>query len=277
MMDSIHTRIGRADFDDYDHHGLRVFRDLSGRISYLGLAAFAISGRRLTREDEAVLDDVAVCSHVTEPRVWPIKLARIVASTSRVVPGFIAGTVALDSDMLGGRVCADAARLLLDLEAFCAAHGEDDAVIERFVAPRERIVGFGVPVRPADERLLALRKAMIAHRRVDRPYWQLAEKLWRVGKRVKNLEPNLLLALAAAFLDLGFRGNEIPAMAVMILQPTFLANAVEGADQRAPVLQRFPDEAVNYVGPPPRTSPRATQSATPSTIGPTSSTEALRF
>jgi hypothetical protein len=46
-----------------------VYKDLVGRTSYLGLIAFALTGRRLSATEEHMLDDLAASSHVTEPRV----------------------------------------------------------------------------------------------------------------------------------------------------------------------------------------------------------------
>lgn len=256
-MDAIRTRIGRAHFDDYDHHGLRVYRDLSGRTSYLGLVAFAITGRRLSRDDEAVLDDIAVCSHVAEPRVWPIKLARVVASVGRAVPGYVAGTIALDSDLIGGRMTSDVTRLVLAFEAFLASGDKSDDDVEGFVASYPRLSGFGVPVRPADERLVALRAALSKRGRTTSRYWRVVDRLVEVVRKTRRLEPNVLVGFTATLLDLGFRVHEISAMSVVLFQPTFLANAVEGAEQRAAVLRALPPEAVRYEGPAPRVSPRA--------------------
>lgn len=256
-MNAVRTRIGRALFDDYDHHGLRVFRDLSGCTSYLGLVAFALTGRKLSREDEAVLDDVAVCAHVAEPRVWPIKLARIVASVGRSIPGYVAGTIVLDSALLGGGMTPDVARFLLELERFVVNDDVTDDEIDAFVRGYPRLIGFGVPARSKDERVVALRVALAKHGRTTSRYWRLAERLSEVVRRTRSLEPNLALGFAALLLDLGFRPHEIGALSIVLTQPTFLANAVEGAEQRAAVLRAFPPEAVRYEGPAPRVSPRA--------------------
>lgn len=256
-MDAVRTRIGRALFDDYEHHGLRVFRDLTGRTSYLGLAALAISGRKLSREDEAVLDDVAVCAHVTEPRVWPIKLARVVASIGRSVPGYVAGTIVLDSVLLGGGMTPDVARFLLEFETFLAKGEASDDDVDAFVRARPLLPGFGVPARSKDERVVALTAVLTKHGRTTRRYWRLMERLVDAVRRTKRLEPNLAMGFAVTLLDLSFQPHEIGAISVMLTQPTFLANAVEGAEQRAAVLRELPPEAVRYEGPAPRVSPRA--------------------
>ncbi|AKU95925.1 Citrate synthase (si) [Labilithrix luteola] len=256
-MDEIRTHVGRAIHGDYEHFGLRVFRDLLGHTSYLGLIAFAISGRRLSRDDEQLLDDLAVTAHVTEPRVWPIKLTRVVASLGRTMPAFVSGVVALDSDIVGGRVANEATRVLTDLAKHVEQHGETDASIADFVVSRKRLVGFGVPFRETDERLDALRAVLERRGRAPGKYWTLAERFWRIVKEKRGVEANIIGGTAAVCLDLGFNEQEASAMAVTLLQPTFLSNAVEGAAQKSAVLRQLPDEAMRYAGAAPRKSPRA--------------------
>lgn len=157
---TVRTRVGRSLTGDYDHFGLRVFRDLAGHTSYLGLVAFAVTGRRLSQADEAILDDLAVSSHVPEPRVWPIKLSRLGSSMGRAMPGFLCGSVALDCDLVGGRVAEHAADLLVALRAHLDYSTDDDAGIDTFLEHRDRLIGFGVPLRSVDERVVAFRACL---------------------------------------------------------------------------------------------------------------------
>lgn len=256
-MKTVYTHLGRAGFGDYDHFGLRVFRDLAGNTSYLGLIAFAITGRRLTRADEALLDDLAVSSHVPEPRVWPMKLARVGASLGRAMPGFLCASVVLDSDVLGGRVAEDAAATLVELRAHLSATQDDDQAISSFVAQHKRLIGFGVPFREVDERVVSVRACLARRGRLDGPYWVLAERFWRVVKQERGVAANIISAMAALCLDLGLQPREIAPLAAVLLQPTLLANAVGGAVESPDVLRCLPPGAIRYVGPAPRESPRS--------------------
>jgi hypothetical protein len=255
-MTTIRTRLGRAGFGDYDHFGVRVFRDLAGKTSYLGLIAFAITGRRLSAEDEAILDDLAVSSHVPEPRVWPMKLSRVGASGGRAMPGFLCGSVVLDSDVLGGRVAEDAAAALVELRAHVAA-SDDDASIVAFVEQRKRLIGFGVPFREVDERVVSVRACLARRGRAGGAYWTLAERFWRVVKERRGVSANIVGATAAICLDLGFLPREVAPMAAILLQPTLLANAVAGAVESPEELRLLAEEAIRYVGPSARESPRS--------------------
>lgn len=256
-MSTIRTGVGRAGPGDYEQYGLSVYRDLVGRTSYLGLIAFALTGRRLSATEEDVLDDLASSSHVTEPRVWPIKITWIAGALGRSVPAYVCGTIALDSDMVGGRVAEDAAKMLVAVRDAVVAGGGGDDVITTFVNEHRHLYGFGVPFRAYDERLVAFKAALERRGIAGGPFWQLAERFWRIARDTRRVEVNIIGATAAICLDLGFTPAQVAPMAVILLTPTFLGNATEAAAQSPDVLKRLPPEAIRYVGPPPRESPRA--------------------
>lgn len=256
-MTSIRTGVGRAAAGDYEQFGASVYRDLVGKTSYLGLIAFALTGRKLTAEEEHLLDDLATSSHVSEPRVWPIKITWIAGSLGRSIPAYICGSIALDSDMVGGRVAEDAAKMLVALNAAVAATIADDDAILSFVMANRHLYGFGVPFRQYDERLKAFRGALARRGHAPGTYWKLAERFWRIARESRRIEVNIIGATAALCLDLGFTPAQVAPMAVILLTPTFLGNATEAAAQSPEVLKSLPMEFVRYVGPPPRESPRA--------------------
>ena len=62
---------------------------------------------------------------------------------------------------------------------------------QRILAERKRLIGYGIPFRPQDERYLALR-AMIERRGRDRlPWWRLHLALNDVVRRERKLPPNI--------------------------------------------------------------------------------------
>jgi len=256
-MTTIRTGVGRAVEGGYEQFGKSVYGDLVGHTSYLGLIVFSLTGRRITRADEALLDELTVASHVSEPRVWPIKLSWIVASLGRALPGYVAGIIALDSDILGGRVGEDAARSLVELQAAVAGSGGGDQDIVAFIHRQTKLYGFGVPVRSVDERLVAFRAALAQQGYETGEHWALAQRYWRLVKEVRGVEVNIIGAAAAILLDLGFTPEQVAPMAVTLLQPTFLSNALEASVQSPPDLKCLPREAVCYTGPAPRISARA--------------------
>jgi hypothetical protein len=78
-----------------------------------------------------------------------------------------------------------------------------------------------------------------------------------VVTRERRAEPNIAMAMAAAFLDLGLQVHEVGPLCTALLQHMFFAHAVEGARQAPGVLQRLPDRCIDYAGRGARQSPRA--------------------
>jgi hypothetical protein len=263
-MDPIPTRVGWADFGDYDTYGKRLYRDLAGKTPFLALAAFSLTGKLLDDEDAKVLDDLAVCVHVPEPRVWPVKLARVAATSGTVVTGLVAGASVLDSAYIGVHAAGAAASVLRELAGFvertAATNGARSELIAQFVASREHLAGFGVQARRVDERVVAMRAALTARGRAGRPFWSLGEELWAAAEK-KGLGVNVFGAVAAALSDLDLDPDAVASMLALLLQPSFLAHAHEGTQRRAASLARLPADAIRYVGKAPRTSARAARAA----------------
>lgn len=255
-MEPVRTRIGWADFGDYEHFGVRLHRDLVGRISYVGLAAFALTGRRLAPEDVAVLDDITASAHVPEPRVWPMKLTRLVGSLGRPITGYLAGSVVLDGDFIGASAIERGAVLILEAEAAVAGSADRPAALRAYVRSRDPWPGMGVHQRNVDERVTSIAACLERRGLATRRFWSVANELWAAVRDELGLDPNVFDAVAAACLDLALSPPQIGALAALLLQPQFLAHAFEGATDRAPALLHLPDECVRYVGPAPRESPR---------------------
>lgn len=255
-MERITTRVGWADFGDYAYFGKRLYRDFSGHTSFLALAVFGMSGKLLTGDDAAVLDDIGVCIHCPEPRIWPAKLGRLAASTGRFASGMVVGWAALVSD-IGVPISEDAARMLLELRDVVDARSDRDVAIASFVNEHKKLPGFGVHVRRIDERVPALRDCVVRRGLHERPFWKLAEQLWLVAEREQHLGVSFWSAVPALLLDLGIAPVHIPPLLTLLFQPSYLVHAVEGAHLKSPSLRELPPEAVRYVGPAPRKSPRA--------------------
>ena len=250
------TEVAWAGWDEHEYRGHRVFTDLAGTTSLSGLFAVSISGRRLSPEDERVLDDVAVCCAVADPRIWPLKLARLVASYGSSMAGFCAAHVMLEGAIVGGWNLQGASEMLRELSDEVGDRLDDDAHVAAcsaaLVARTRRLIGFGVPFRPHDERIVAFSRCLEKCGRSDRRYWRLLQALAAVAKAQRSLEVNMIAAAAAAVLDLGFKPHEASPMMVMLLANCILSNALEGAAQRAPILRELPASLVRYVGRPPR-------------------------
>jgi hypothetical protein len=259
----IRTRAARALWDEHLFRGHRVYADLLGRTSTTGLVALALTGERLSADDCAFVDEIFTAVAFADPRVWPLKISRIVASYGRFVPALVAGYLSIDIDgeCIGPGVCTMVSEQLREIFERVRGRVDDpdavgEAVRER-LARGAKIQGFGVPLRPHDERVAALRRCLVARGRDRGPYWRLFESMVPVLRREKKLEPNIGAALTAVLLDLGLDGQALRAVAMMSALSTFLANAVEGASEPAACLRVLPGDCIEYAGAPPRESPRA--------------------
>jgi len=72
----------------------------------------------------------------------------------------------------------------------------------------------------------------------------------------RKVEPNMGIAIAAAFLDLGMTPHQVGSLTSALMQHMFLAHAIEGSAQGAS-LRELPAGYVEFDGRAPRSSPRA--------------------
>jgi hypothetical protein len=254
------TRVAHAGSGDHRYQGYGALTELLGEETETGLLALGIMGRRATPEVLAVLDALAVSMTAADPRIWPLKVSRLVASYGDLLAGFAAGQLAMMGPYMTTRIVGDAADNLGRLRG---AIGDDwsEAHVTRCVAEhlssRARLFGYGIPFRERDERFEALRGFMSRSGRVHLPFWRtqevLSEALWRERKTA----PNICIGFAASLLDVGCTPAQAGALAVFLIEHTMAANAFEAAQQRSTAVQRLPEECVEYKGPAPRRSPRS--------------------
>ncbi|MBL9037834.1 MAG: hypothetical protein JNG84_04895 [Archangium sp.] len=271
-LETLPTRVAQTGDADHRFCGYGVFSDLVSNISAIGLTWLAVGGPRLSADEHIVLDLVAASITMSDPRVWPLKIGRIAASYGNDLAGVAAGTAMFADANVGPWPAGAAAQLLLDFDAGLRGDERDadlDAAASAFLNARTRPVGFGVPFRDEDERLVALRSALERHGgRNRRHFFHLSEILSGISRRERSLEPNIILGISATLLDLGLRNpHAIAVMTLPLVQHTLYANAVEGAGQKSHLFQCLPASVVTYVGPAPRVSPRA--AAETSRVGPT--------
>jgi hypothetical protein len=259
------TRVGHAEWGDNRAFGYSVADDLAGTETYVGLLALAVAKRRLAPDERALLDDLAVVMTVADPRIWPLKLVRVVSSYGGCLAAFAAGELCLDEAFVGHFTTGQAAQTLLDARAtlgerFIEPNAMDEYV-RRLLEPKKRLLGIGVPFRPVDERVVMVTERVGARGRAERPFWRLFLAFQSALERVKNLRPNIGLAAAAICLDMGFAPRECAVLVASLGSTDFLANAVEGSLQAPPMLRELPTSVVAYRGPEARNTPRARAAA----------------
>jgi citrate synthase len=259
------TRVAKHLFGENLYFGHRTLADLLGRETMTGLLAMAVRGRRPSDDERAALDAIAVVLNSPDPHIWPLKIARLVSSYGGVLPGFAAGQLPIEGERIGPWVVGYAATALAELREAVGDRIDDETVVAREVrallARRKRVHGFGVPLRPSDERMDALERHAARTGLDGRPHWRLWSALAAEVERTKGLKPNGCSGIAAVLLDLGYTPAQASAFAHFVNHNVWVANVMEAAQQRSPEMQKLGEEHVDYAGPPARSTPRAARSA----------------
>ncbi len=249
----IPTRVGRAEQHDNRFRGHTVSQMAGGHTTWSALS-LAVGHRALDAREAALLDDIVVCSLAADPRIWPLKVVRLVAAYGRPVPAILAGVSSTAGGFMGWGTYAPAAQFL-ERVAQAPSQSAREALVAAQREERRMIPGFGVAFRARDERAAALRGCLEA-REYTGAYWSTALLLEDILVPL-GAPMNIAAASAAVLLDLGFAVEQIAALGPLLLLPNYLANAVEGAEQRPSILRTLPAAYIEDKTPPPRLSPRA--------------------
>ena len=255
------TRVAHAGWEEHQFWGHEVFGQLLGQIDLAQLMALAGTGRLLEPQEAAVLTDLMISTTVADPRIWPLKIARVSGAYGSPWVALAAANLGQQGDRVGANTILGAAQGMREAVAALGPRAEDPQalrpLIEARLAQGRPLPGFGVPFRRRDERLVALEGAMERRGRGGLPFWRHSLALRAAVLELRGVEANVGLGLAAGLLDLGFAQDEISALAVALVQHNFYANAVEGAASAPSALRDLGPEWADYQGPGPRPSPRA--------------------
>lgn len=254
-VEPIITHVAHWGWDEHQYFGYRVFGELLGQESLTSLMVMSALGRRLTEEELQVIDDAAIALTLSDPRIWPLKLSRALASYGGSLAGLSGGLLAQAESRIGPWTVQKSAEVLLAWHEEVRATGAPlQEVLSQYLREHRFVWGYGTPYRSKDERLVAFAARLRALGRCELPFWRLFMHAGEYIHSVRGAAPNMGMGLAAALLDLGLPKERIGAIAVMLTTHMFLANAVEEAADPSPSLQQLPTDAIEYVGPAPRVS-----------------------
>ena len=258
-MKPISTRVARADEGENAFRGYAVNAELAGRTRWATAFSLAIGGPRLNDDDAALVEDLAVCSLAADPRIWPLKMARLVASYGVTLPAIAVGHLALEGAIVGAEPTKRAAETLLEWSACVGESPGPDRVEDLLedLLSKGRAAGFGVAFRPRDERVEGIKASLAARNRTGGRHWRLVTALDALMAEKKKVQLNLAMASAAVLLDLGFDPAQIRSWMSAFLDVCFYANASEESVLQSSSLRELPASCIEYVGPAPRLSPRA--------------------
>lgn len=260
------TEVAHASPGDNRFRGYSVGRELVGVANTWSMLSLAVGYRLLTTDEVAILDDIAVCSCCADPRIWPLKVARLATAYGRPAAGLVAAILANDGSAVGWPAIRQAAEFLNHMAATVKSdrgRANLEAAVEAHAAAGAHgFPGFGVPFRDMDERLEFLRPIVERRGRAGRPMWSLALALERVlAPRKRPL--NVAGGIAAILLDIGFSAPQLEMLPLGLMLSNYLANCVEGALQAPEILRCLPAHVIDDRSNAPRQSPRARTNTAP--------------
>jgi hypothetical protein len=243
------TRVARAGAGGrHRFFGHDLFDDLLPDTTMAGLLFLSVTGRIPTAPQLRLLDRLAVVTSVADGRIWPLKLTRLGAAYGSVLPGFAAGQLAIEGETIGMWPVTTAARQLFEFSASKAGTTERVDAVRRWI-------GFGVPFRREDERVLALTAYLAREGWTRRRFFRAHARLAGEIRARRNLEPNIVSVVAALMLDMGCSPEQSGALAFFLNVNVFVAHAFESASAPSASLQDL-GRATEFRGRAPRDTPR---------------------
>jgi hypothetical protein len=221
----------------------------------------SVFGRKLSPELCAVLDDAAGALTLADPRIWPLKLTRVVGAYGAFIPALSAGVLMENGARIGPWACVEASKTLLILHAELAGEQDNPERVREVVTDyRKRhgfVWGFGTPYRGKDERVVAFNQCVARRGRAHLPHYRTMAAVAVAMKHSTNAEPNIGGVLSSVLLDMGLGPSEVGAMVVALVQHMFLAHSIESANAPNPALRELAPERISYDGQAARSSPKA--------------------
>lgn len=250
--DEFRSSAGWADDEEAYLWRHPVYAELMGNESWVGLAYLSIVRKRLEPARARLLDVAACAMTQPDPRVPPLKLARMIAARGDAAIGLSTGAIACVGARIGPWAVGGCARFLWELSR---QQGELSARLETHLE-RGPVPGFGIPFREEDVRVPHVRR-WVDELEHGGPFWKLQAELEALMEARGGPVPNVALPVAALFLDLGVPAANAALLALALMMPNFLANVVDASEEPHPAYLALPESKVRYVGVGPRRSPQA--------------------
>jgi hypothetical protein len=253
----IETRVGHIGYEDHQFCGRSVFQEMATEIRTPFDAIALALGVTPDDDDREALRLVTLCTTSADARVWPLKLCRLLSCWGDPMVGFFGAQLVSAGKLMGPGTASGAARALHFVAERTRGDTSVQAVgeaLDQWRAEHSRkISGFGVPFRPQDERLRALRRLVEGTALQDRPYWRLQEKVVQALATRISEQPNVALGATALLLDVGVAPERCSLALSLCMSHMFTAHVLEAATtDRA--LRSLPAEHVAYAGAAPRST-----------------------
>jgi citrate synthase len=250
-FDSIKTKVGKALFVDHIFCGYSVARELLETETFWSTLSMAVGGRRLSASESQLFDKISTVVLGADPRIWPLKISRLVSSFGSTYAGVSGVYMALEGSNYGPFVMAAASRMIKE----CVDSSDYKKVLRQLFDNKLKIPGFGVPIREMDERVLAIR-GYVKKTDLAGKYLNTLEDMEDFLLETKGLRVNIGGYLSALLLDFGYQPEQIGILGPVSVFVSLVANSYEESVQQNPQIQYLREDDLEYVGPAKRTSER---------------------
>lgn len=213
--------------NDHSLRGRYLFADLLGKRTFMQTVVLALTGIELSPSDAEMLDQVGVANVAVDQRAWPLAAARRVAGRGGgFAAAVVAGQAIMGSSIMGPESAACSARSMVAIQRRVAAGESVEAILDDYLARKERIMGYGRPVVGPDERSDVMESIARKYGRGDGVYVLLAREIERALVARKGLTSTAAAWVAAIMLDLGFSPVAVQALTSVYLSAALSAQAV---------------------------------------------------
>jgi citrate synthase len=214
----------RPDLRDHEIRGKLLFRHILGRRTFFQVAAWSIAGIQLTALDARLLEQLGVNTQLLDPHIWPLAVARRIASQGGpLARSLIGGVAALFTSNITIEPVAAFMRFLDEVESGLERGGSVESFVATQLRRRRTIAGFGRPVLGPDERVPHALRLAKRHRRGAGKSVLLAQAVEGELRKSKGLAINSAGLQGAIMRDMGFTPDAASAVCALYFLVPLLA------------------------------------------------------
>ncbi len=221
--------LGYLDMAKQDH-ALRsryLFADVVGQRTFFQTAVYAITGLELPARHAQLLEQIGNANLQIDIGAWPLAVTRRVAARGgSYAEAVVGGMAMMSAPVLAGAAAADCARFLLRVDAAQDEGRVVADVVTDVLARRERVMGFGRPMVPVDERVAMMHKLLAEYGRDTQHYVTLLREVADAFFAQKGLRTSSAAWAAAVLLDFGMTPVQVQAVCNFWISVCVYAQAV---------------------------------------------------
>ena len=225
-------------------HALReryLFADVVGNRTFFQTAVYAMTGLELPARHAQLLEQIGNANLQADVGAWPLAVTRRAAATGgSYAEAVVGGLAMMSSPVLAGAAAADCAAFLLRVDAAQDEGRVVADVVTDVLARRERVMGFGRPVVPVDERVVMMQQLLAEYGRDREHYVTLLREVAEAFYAQKGLRTSSAAWAAAVLLDFGMTPLQVQAVCNFWVSVCVYSQAVYACERGLVASQATP-------------------------------------